>query len=193
MAPAQVVHRGDAPRGHLPRRLPASGLALGLVPVMHMQMSLRSRLPTGCKRRPKRRSTRPRRPTNEQHGLGATRSLRRSRSAAPPQRWICVFDVSCLVFTPCRLESRNRAHTYEAWTRSSCLETRTLLGYPREPTAAQASCRQFWRLRANATDATTYHSEGRSLLAPTSILVVFDGFWRGEIPEESNPRPPAVF
>ena len=25
----------------------------------------------------------------------------------------------CLVFTPCRLESRNPAHTYQAWTRSS--------------------------------------------------------------------------
>ena len=33
--------------------------------------------------------------------------------------------LSCLVFTPCRLESRNRAHTYEAWTRSSCLAIET--------------------------------------------------------------------
>jgi hypothetical protein len=35
------------------------------------------------------------------------------------QRLTCL----CLVFTPCRLESRNRAHTYEAWTRGSCLDT----------------------------------------------------------------------
>ena len=65
-----------------------------------------------------------------------------------------LLPLSC-VFTPCRLESQNRAHTYEAWTRSSFLETRTLLGHPREPTAAQVSCRQFWRLRANETEATT--------------------------------------
>ena len=66
--------------------------------------------------------------------------------------------------------------------RVMCLENRTRLAYPREPTrtAAQASCRQLWRLRANATGATTYHSEGRSSLAPTSTFCShIRWFWEG--------------
>jgi hypothetical protein len=41
--------------------------------------------------------------------------------------------VSCLVFTPCRLESRNRGHTYEAGSRTPSLPRRPPARQPAEP------------------------------------------------------------